>query len=95
MAGRSQERMGTEGLMSNPNPNMSGLVGNRTGRPRKETIAISLRLSPELLARLKELQEQQDWNRTYAIEELLRYVFGMTSDYGEDMHLILGHLLRP
>jgi hypothetical protein len=78
--------------MSNPNitPRPENLSRAGLGQPLKGLQRIQVTLSPELIQRLEEIQRQQDWKRNYLIEQALRVLLGMPSDYDEgDFSLIV------
>lgn len=71
-----------------PNPNITPRPENLTragmGQPRKNLVRVELTLTPELLAQLNKTKVQQQWNRNYLVEQALRAIAGLPSDYSLD-----------
>lgn len=53
------------------------------GRPNKRLKRVLLPLSPELLDRIDEIAQQQDWARNYTVEQLCRAMLDLNPDYDE------------
>ena len=52
--------------------------------------AKQLMLSPEVLAKLSTIAKREGWSESYLVEQALRVVLGLTSDYTrEDLILLI------
>lgn len=76
-----------------PNPNITPRPENLTragmGQPRKGLVRVELTLTPELLTQIDKTTAQQNWKRNYLIEQTLRAISGLPSDYNlDDLTLI-------
>jgi hypothetical protein len=67
--------------MSNPNPPLENLTRAGMGQPLKGLQRTVINLSPDLLEHLDKTMQQQDWKRNYLVEQCLRTMFGLSSDY--------------
>lgn len=75
--------------MPNPKPPIENLTW-RQGAPRKGRKRINITLPPEVIEALDRVATQQDWDRSYTIEQFCRAALGLPTDYSpEDLGLIV------
>lgn len=80
-----------------PNPNIKPRPENLTragmGQPRKGRSRAQITLPPEVLKRLDEIAEQQEWDRSYTIELFICAIAGITEIKGKPVAYDLQDLL--
>jgi hypothetical protein len=68
-----------------PNPNIVPRPENLTragmGQPPKGLQRVQVTLSPQLIEKLDAVTSKQGWKRNYLIEQTLRAIAGLSSDY--------------
>lgn len=69
--------------MANPHPKTENLTRAGKGQPRKGLCRTNYTLTPELVNRLKAIAQQQGWKENYTVENALRSILGLDSDYDE------------
>lgn len=51
------------------------------GQPLKGLVRFETNLTPELVDQIKAIVQQQGWKQNYTVEQALRAVLGLESDY--------------
>lgn len=70
--------------VQHPNSIANLKPGKSPGRPKLDKVRVNIRLPKDLDDRVREIATQQNWELTYAYEQLCRAMLNLNPDYDEN-----------